>query len=86
MDMISVFSSDHFNFDFGTFQGRVGVNTDSPDENLTVHGNLKLTGHIIQPSDMRVKEDIQEVGQTNSLKFPCRSPVVLLSSWTLENS
>lgn len=43
--------------------GRVGVNTDHPDEAVTVHGNLKLTGHIIQPSDKRAKEDITEVRQ-----------------------
>ena len=42
-------------------QGRVGVNTDSPDENLTVHGNIKLTGHIIQPSDKRAKSEVTEV-------------------------
>ena len=43
-------------------QGRVGVNTDKPDEALTVHGNMKLTGHIIQPSDKRAKENFKEVG------------------------
>ena len=41
--------------------GRVGVNTDHPDEALTVHGNVKLTGHVLQTSDMRVKEDFKEV-------------------------
>jgi len=42
------------------FKGRVGVNTDSPEEAMTIHGNLKVTGHIISPSDMRAKEDFQE--------------------------
>ena len=41
--------------------GRVGVNTDHPDEAVTVHGNIKLTGHVLQTSDMRVKEDFKEV-------------------------
>lgn len=41
--------------------GRVGVNTDRPDEALVVHGNMKVTGHIVQPSDLRAKRDIQEV-------------------------
>ena len=41
--------------------GRVGVNTDHPDEAVTVHGNVKLTGHVLQTSDMRVKEDFKEV-------------------------
>ena len=50
------------------FQGRVGINTDSPDENLTVHGNIKLTGHIMQPSDLRVKEDIREMDSREQLK------------------
>lgn len=41
--------------------GRVGINTDRPDEALVVHGNLKITGHLVQPSDRRAKEGIQEV-------------------------
>lgn len=41
--------------------GRVGINTDRPDEALVVHGNLKITGHLVQPSDRRAKEDIEEV-------------------------
>lgn len=41
--------------------GRVGINTDRPDEALVVHGNLKVTGHLVQPSDNRAKENIKEV-------------------------
>ncbi|XP_071956558.1 myelin regulatory factor-like protein isoform X2 [Antedon mediterranea] len=41
--------------------GRVGVNTDRPNEALVVHGNIKVTGQIMQPSDKRVKENFQEV-------------------------
>ncbi|XP_033123849.1 myelin regulatory factor-like isoform X2 [Anneissia japonica] len=41
--------------------GRVGINTDRPNEALVVHGNLKLTGQIMQPSDKRVKENLKEV-------------------------
>ena len=41
--------------------GRVGINTDRPDEALVVHGNLKITGHLVQPSDLRAKEGIKEV-------------------------
>lgn len=41
--------------------GKVGVNTDRPDEALVVHGNVKLTGHIIQPSDVRIKQHIRKV-------------------------
>lgn len=43
------------------FQGRVGINTDNPDESLAVHGNIRLTGHVISPSDVRAKKNIIEV-------------------------
>lgn len=48
--------------------GRVGINTDKPDEALTVHGNVKLTGHIVQPSDERAKSDVVEVDTKEQLK------------------
>ena len=41
--------------------GKVGINTDSPDEALTVAGNVKVMGTIMQPSDQRGKEDITKV-------------------------
>ena len=41
--------------------GKVGINTDTPDEALTVAGNVKVMGTIMQPSDKRVKEDITKV-------------------------
>uniref|UniRef100_A0A8D3DLF1 Myelin regulatory factor-like protein n=1 Tax=Scophthalmus maximus TaxID=52904 RepID=A0A8D3DLF1_SCOMX len=49
-------------------QGRVGINTDSPDEALVVCGNAKVMGTIMQPSDSRVKENIQEVDSEQQLK------------------
>ncbi|XP_023275464.1 myelin regulatory factor-like protein [Seriola lalandi dorsalis] len=49
-------------------QGRVGINTDSPDEALVVCGNAKVMGAIMQPSDCRVKENIQEVDSEQQLK------------------
>lgn len=42
-------------------QGRVGINTDSPDEALVVCGNAKVMGAIMQPSDLRAKDNVQEV-------------------------
>nr|CAB3264167.1 myelin regulatory factor-like [Phallusia mammillata] len=48
--------------------GRVGINYDHPDEALVVHGNIKLTGHLMQPSDKRAKEGIQEVDTETQLK------------------
>ncbi|XP_034943768.1 myelin regulatory factor-like protein isoform X2 [Chelonus insularis] len=48
--------------------GRVGINTDRPDEALVVHGNMKVTGHIVQPSDARAKQNIQEVDTREQLR------------------
>uniref|UniRef100_A0A1A7WSW5 Myelin regulatory factor-like n=1 Tax=Iconisemion striatum TaxID=60296 RepID=A0A1A7WSW5_9TELE len=49
-------------------QGRVGINTDSPDEALVVCGNATVMGAIIQPSDCRAKQNIQEVDSEGQLK------------------
>uniref|UniRef100_A0A8C2ZPV6 Myelin regulatory factor like n=1 Tax=Cyclopterus lumpus TaxID=8103 RepID=A0A8C2ZPV6_CYCLU len=49
-------------------QGRVGINTDSPDEALVVCGNAKVMGAVMQPSDRRAKENIQEVDSEQQLK------------------
>jgi hypothetical protein len=48
--------------------GRVGINTDRPDEPLVVHGNVKVTGHIIQPSDERAKSGITELDTKEQLR------------------
>lgn len=48
--------------------GRVGINTDRPDESLVVHGNLKVSGHIVQPSDSRAKQEISELDTSEQLK------------------
>ncbi|XP_076370063.1 myelin regulatory factor-like isoform X2 [Tachypleus tridentatus] len=62
--------------------GRVGINTDRPDDPLVVHGNIKITGHIIQPSDFRVKintteldsrKQLQNVSNMRIMKF-CYTP------------
>jgi len=45
------------------YHGRVGINTDCPDEALVVCGNAKVMGAIMQPSDCRAKQNIQEVGR-----------------------
>ncbi|XP_012942289.2 myelin regulatory factor, partial [Aplysia californica] len=47
--------------------GRIGINTDHPDEALTVHGSMALTGKLTKPSDIRAKEDIQEIDPKNQL-------------------
>ncbi|XP_022800882.1 myelin regulatory factor-like isoform X4 [Stylophora pistillata] len=48
--------------------GRVGINTDRPEEALSVHGNLKVTGRLVHPSDIRVKESIEEVDTREQLR------------------
>ncbi|XP_056131699.1 myelin regulatory factor-like protein [Lampris incognitus] len=49
-------------------QGRVGINTDSPDEALVVCGNAKVMGTVMHPSDRRAKHNIQEVDSEEQLK------------------
>uniref|UniRef100_A0A8K9XW02 Myelin regulatory factor like n=1 Tax=Oncorhynchus mykiss TaxID=8022 RepID=A0A8K9XW02_ONCMY len=49
-------------------QGRVGINTDTPDEALVVCGNAKIMGQVMHPSDRRAKHHIQEVDSTEQLK------------------
>ena len=41
--------------------GRVGVNTDHPDEALVVYGNMKLSGQLLKPSDRRYKQAFRPV-------------------------
>lgn len=41
--------------------GRVGINTDAPDEALVVCGNVKVMGTVMHPSDSRAKQNVQEV-------------------------
>jgi len=48
--------------------GRVGINTDSPDEALTIHGNLKVSGHIVSPSDIRAKKNFEELDTREQLQ------------------
>ena len=48
--------------------GNFGINTSNPDEALTVVGNVKVLGNILQPSDYRVKENFRPVSSS-----PCFS-------------
>lgn len=56
--------------------GRVGINTERPDESLVVHGNLKVSGHIVQPSDVRAKLEIGELDTAEQLANVRRIRVV----------
>lgn len=46
----------------------MGINTDRPDEALVVHGNVKVMGSLMHPSDLRAKEHVQEVGTRSWLR------------------
>ncbi|XP_075062089.1 myelin regulatory factor-like protein [Mixophyes fleayi] len=48
--------------------GRVGINTDTPDEALVVCGNMKVMGTVMHPSDRRAKRNIQEVDTMEQLR------------------
>ncbi|XP_057179536.1 myelin regulatory factor-like protein isoform X2 [Triplophysa rosa] len=48
--------------------GRIGINTDNPDESLVVCGNAKIMGNVMHPSDRRAKENIQEVDSMEQLR------------------
>lgn len=54
----------------------MGINTDRPDESLVVNGNLKISGHIVQPSDSRAKEKIIKLDTIQQLKNIQRIRVV----------
>lgn len=43
------------------YHGRVGINTDAPDEALVVCGNATVMGRVMHPSDSRAKQNIREV-------------------------
>ena len=36
-----------------SFLGRVAINTEQGSEALTVHGNIQISGQVMQPSDAR---------------------------------
>ncbi|XP_049883679.1 uncharacterized protein LOC126379114 isoform X2 [Pectinophora gossypiella] len=50
------------------YNGRVGINTDRPDESCVINGNLKVMGHIVHPSDARAKHNIEELDTAQQLK------------------
>ena len=48
--------------------GKMGINTSQPEEALSVVGNVKVTGNILQPSDVRIKENIEPVDANQALE------------------
>ena len=53
----------------------MGINTDRPDEALSVHGNIRVTGRVLTPSDQRAKEVIGKVVYNNL------SLILYLTKW-----
>ena len=50
------------------YHGNVGINIDAPSEALAVAGNIKVTGTVLHPSDMRIKEDIEPMDTGSQLE------------------
>ncbi|XP_046841087.1 myelin regulatory factor-like [Xenia sp. Carnegie-2017] len=48
--------------------GYVGINTDKPDQPLTVNGNIKSTGVWLTPSDVRLTEGIFQADTRENLE------------------
>ncbi|EDQ92338.1 uncharacterized protein MONBRDRAFT_13645 [Monosiga brevicollis MX1] len=57
------------------YDGHVGVMMDNPDEALCVRGNIRLSGAILQPSDARIKRDIQHMDTAKALQNIERIPL-----------
>lgn len=49
------------------YQGNVGINSASPAEALSVQGNVMLSGRLLQPSDKRLKTNIEPVDRHEQL-------------------
>lgn len=47
--------------------GKVGINTEKPEEALTVNGHIQLTGQLLQLSDMRLKRNITRANPAQML-------------------
>eukprot|EP00038_Savillea_parva_P009941 m.186824 g.186824 ORF g.186824 m.186824 type:complete len:509 (+) comp16881_c0_seq1:160-1686(+) len=49
------------------YNGMVGINNAVPEEALSINGNLAMTGTLMQPSDMRVKTNLQRCNSDKQL-------------------
>ena len=48
--------------------GNVAINTDKATEALTVNGNIQLTGQVLQPSDLRLKNILCQLNPETQLE------------------
>lgn len=55
--------------------GPVGINVDCPEDALCVRGNIRLSGAVLQPSDMRLKKDIAPLDTAAQLANVRRMPI-----------
>ena len=65
--------------------GNVGINTKSPHEALSVHGNVQVTGSVLQPSDGRLKNNFRPLDSKRQLDNVRRLTLYdydLKDSWT----
>jgi hypothetical protein len=65
--------------------GAVGINTKTPGEALSVHGNVQVTGSVLQPSDARLKENFRPLDTKKQLENIRRITVYdydLKEEWT----
>ena len=47
--------------------GAVGINTLRPDEAVTIHGNVRVTGAVVRPSDRRIKTGVKPADTRSQL-------------------
>ena len=65
--------------------GNVGINTKAPQEALSVHGNVQVTGSVLQPSDGRLKNNFRPLDsklQLDNVKRLTLYDYDLKDSWT----
>lgn len=48
--------------------GKVGINTEKPEEALTVNGHIQLTGQLLQLSDVRLKRNVTRADPAHMLE------------------
>ena len=48
--------------------GAVGINTDRPFAALTVNGDVAVTGNLMHPSDLRIKEQLEPMDNSQQLR------------------
>ena len=50
------------------YSARVGINNEDPHEALSVRGNIEMSGHLMRPSDRRIKQNLRVVNSEEQLQ------------------